>query len=126
MLTRRRAGGALMSVALAAGAWYLAPGSASADHGPAPSAAHYWAPGESTTTWMWRHVNVWTQPCTGRGCTQTTKTDTTECRLRAASAAAVPDEGCGHSRDGWSWAGHGSGTGDNLGEPETTCAGPHN
>ena len=55
MLTRRRAALllALLAAVLAAGVWMSGPEPAEASHGAAPSGAHYWAPGSSTTTWLW-------------------------------------------------------------------------
>ena len=129
MLTPRRAGlliGAL-ATALATALWQPAPDDAAATHGSAP-AGQYWASGTTATTWLWEHINIWSQPCTGRGCRTSTNWDTTRCRPRAATPESAQAEGCGgHQRPGWTWDRHGCGTATtaacrNLGEAIQTCA----
>lgn len=115
MLTRRRvvragllAGGLAAAAAAVWAVGTAAPGPASAGHGAAPP-GHVWVSGaaEATTTRMWLHVNAW--DCANRGCPPGVTTKRTYCELRAASAARVPSNGCGHTLDGWRWTGHGPG-----------------
>ena len=132
---RRRAALALTGLALALGAALWQPGGgqrAEAAHTSNPK-GHYWTDGAVTTTRLWFHVNIWTQPCTGRGCPQPpVVTDRSHCTLRGTDPDNVDSDGCGHSRDDWSWGGHGGCVtvdgnrhchNDDMGQIEHFCVG---
>ena len=120
MLNARRAAlaaavGALAVLAVAVGPPPTGPETAAAQRPTAPSGGnHYWAQGDATATWEYRHTNNWSKVtvCNGFNCPLTegtiTETHSEHCERRAASPGQFSEEGCGHSKPGWTYTGHGT------------------